>query len=205
MTSPSDAPGPRTPYGITGKVRVPDFPQTVLTFRVWGFDRTRLMLRSLNAPPGRAAWVASVFASPEGGWAHDDLLAATCRRGSQHGEDDPVPAKDCRCGIYGARDLNVVGRYLRHDAPVLGVVELGGRVIPAEQGYRAQYARVAAILVIDPALTLDHGTLRRLASAYRVRALVPHSANPEDYRPLLSAPTLANEAEQYLRRQQEEP
>ena len=201
MTGPAAAPDPDIPHGITGKV--PDYPQTVLALRVWGLDRAQLTVRSLNAPQGRATWVASALASPEGGWPHDRPLVATCRRGSQHGEDDPIPATACRCGIYAARDLDVIGHYLRRDAPVLGVVELGGRVIPAEQGYRAEYARLAAILIIDPALTVDHGTLQKLASAYRVPALVPHSADPEDYRPLLSAPSLADETEHYLRRRQQ--
>ena len=98
----------------------------------------------------------------------------------------------------------MISHYLQRDAPVLGVVELGGRVIPAEQGYRAAYARVAVILLVDQALTADHGTLRKLAAAYRVPALIPHSLDAQDYRPLLSSPSLADETEQYLRRLQGE-
>jgi hypothetical protein len=158
------------------------------------------MLRSLNAPPSRATWVASALASPEGSWPHGRPLVATCGRGSQHDENDPVPARSCTCGIYGARDLDVISHYLQRDAPVLGMVELGGRVIPAEKGYRAAIARVAAIFVLDRALTVDHRTLGKLAAAYGVPPLVPHSLNVQDYRPLLSAPSLAGEVEQFLQR-----
>ncbi len=199
MTSPA---APDTPDGITGKARIPDYPQTVLALRCWRIDRTRLTLRSLNAPPGRATWVASALASPEGGWPHDRPLIATCGRGSQHDEDDPIPAKACRCGVYGARDLDVISHYLQRDAPVLGVVELGGRVIPAEQGYRAAIARVAAIFLLDPALTIDGGTLLRLADAYHVPALVPHSVDAEDYRREIAVTSMvASEAEDWLRRE----
>ena len=114
-------------------------------------------------------------------------------------EHGPVPAKDCSCGIYATTDLGVINGYLSRSAPVLGVVELGGRLIPATQGYRAAYARVAVILLIDDALTEPHDVLRDLADAYRVPAVIPHSADPEDYRELAGLPTLAAEAEAWLR------
>jgi hypothetical protein len=79
------------------------------------------------------------------------------------------------------------------------VVELGGRVIPASQGYRAQYARLAVVLLVDEALTEPHAALRKLAAAYRVPAVVPHSAVAEDYRELAGLPTIATEAEEFLR------
>lgn len=110
-----------------------------------------------------------------------------------------MPGKDCTCGVYAATELDVIGSYLSQDAPVLGVVELGGRVIPAEQGYRAAHARVAAILLIDEALTEPHEMLRQLASAYRVPALVPHSTDAEDYRERVTVSSLAREAEEFLR------
>jgi hypothetical protein len=182
------------PYGETGKV--PDYPSTRLALRVWRHDRGRHMLRSLNAPRHRATWVASALADPAGGWPHDRPLAATCSR--NHPDGEPVPGRACSCGVYAATDLDVIASYLTH-APVLGVVELGGKVIPAEQGYRAAYARVAAILLIDKALTEPHEMLRQLARAYRVPALVPHSPDPEDYRELVSVPSLAREAEEFLR------
>ena len=80
-----------------------------------------------------------------------------------------------------------------------GVVELGGRVIPATQGYRAAYARVAVILLIDEVLTEPHSVLRKLAAAYSIPAVVPHSADPEDYREIAGTPSLAAETEEWLR------
>lgn len=184
--------------GSTGKV--PDFPQTRLALRVWQFDRDRLALRSLNAPGTKTSWMAKAMASPAGDWPHGRVLGAACSlEGTKKQHDDAVPGKDCTCGIYATTDLDIISGYLRRSAPVLGVVEMGGRVIPATQGYRAAYARVAVILLIDEALTEPHRILRRLAAAYRVPAVVPHSTDPESYRELAGGTSLATEAEEYLR------
>ena len=192
----------------TGKV--PDYPQPRLALRAWQFDRASLSVRSLNAPAAgrKASWLAKAMASPAGSWPHDKALAAACSRPpvskkkkDEDGEPDhgPVPSPHCTCGIYATTDLEVIGGYLSRFAPVLGVVELGGRVIPATQGYRAAYARLAVILLLDEALTEPHGVLRELADAYRVPAVIPHSEIPEDYRELAGLPTVASEAEAWLR------
>jgi hypothetical protein len=181
----------------TGKV--PDFPQTRLALRVWQFDRDRLALRSLNAPGKKTSWMAKAMSSPGGDWPQRGVLPASCSRRGDDKHDDPVPGQECSCGIYATTDLDVISGYLNRCAPVLGVVEMGGRVIPATQGYRAAFARVAVILLIDEALTEPHATLRKLAAAYKVPAVVPHSADPEDYRELAGTPSLAAEAENYLR------
>ncbi len=193
--------------GGTGKV--PDFPQTCLALRSWQFDRASMAVRSLNAPQGRkASWMAKAMASPAGNWPHGEPLAAACalpgrKKGKKDDDEEehgPVPAKDCSCGIYATTDLDVISGYLSRTAPVLGVVELGGRIIPATQGYRAAFARVAVILLIDEALTEPHSVLRDLAEAYRVPAVVPFSDIPEDYREVAGMPTVSAEAEAYLRR-----
>jgi hypothetical protein len=193
---------------------IPDVPQTRLAFRVWRVHKPSLTLLSLNAPQGRASWVTRALASPRGGWPHDGgpegtpaPLVGRCERGpgpgSEHEhehEHGPVPSKRCTCGIYATTQFKIIDGYLSDLAPVLGVVELGGRVIPAAQGYRAQCARIAAILLIEPALTLPHPLLRQIAETYQVPALVPHSMHPEDYRNRLAPErSLADEVERYLR------
>ncbi len=184
----------------------PDFPQTRLALRAWQLDRAAMIVRSVVVAGRKGSWVAKAMASPVGNWPHDKPLTATCaltaqKRKPRNGEKEhgPVPDEDCTCGIYAATDLDVIDHYLSRGAPILGIVELGGRIIPAEQGYRAVYARVAAILLIDEALTEPHKLLRELAGAYRVPAVVPHSADPEQYRELAGMTTLAAEAEAYLR------
>jgi hypothetical protein len=186
--------------GITGKAATE--PQTRLALRSWQLDRTSLSVRSLNAPP-KPNWVAKAMASPAGAWPHDRAIEATCalqrRRGKDEPPHGPVPDPECSCGIYATTDLDIINGYLSRSAPVLGIVELGGRLIPATQGYRAAYARVAVILLVDEALTEPRGVLRELAAAYKVPALVPHSADPSDYREAAGLATVAGEAEAWLR------
>jgi hypothetical protein len=95
--------------------------------------------------------------------------------------------------------------------PVLGIVELGGKVIPATQGYRARYARVAAILAIDEVFSLTHAHLAQIAELYQVPLITPHSTNPEDYReaigqmPAVTDPSsIGDELEQWLMNQDDE-
>jgi hypothetical protein len=184
---------------------------TRLALRAWQFDRASLSVRSLNAPPAgrKASWLAKAMAAPEGNWPHDRALEATCSRPpvmakkkkDDDGEPDHgrIPSPHCSCGIYATTDLDVINGYLHRSSPVLGVVELGGRIIPATQGYRAAYARVAVILLLDEALTEPWPVLRELAAAYRVPAVIPHSADPEDYRELAGLPTVGSEAEAWLK------
>lgn len=181
----------------TGKVQA--FPQTRLALRVWQLDKSRLALRSLNAPSKKTSWAAKAMSSPGGDWPQRGVLAASCPMRGDDKHEDPVPGQECTCGIYATTSLDVISGYLNRQAPILGVVEMGGRVIPATNGYRAAYARVAAILLIDEALTEKHSLLRKIAAAYRVPAVVPHSDLPEDYRELAGSPSLATEAEEYLR------
>jgi hypothetical protein len=183
--------------GITGKA--PDYPTTRLALRTWQVDKDALLLRSVTALAGRKSWMAKAMSSPEGAWPQSRPLTARCGKGGKGGHDDPVPGADCSCGIYATTDLDIINGHLSKRNPVAGIVELGGRVIPATQGYRAQMARVAVILLLDEALTEPWPFLRKLAAAYKVPAVIPHSDDPEQYRELACTPSLAIEAEEYLR------
>lgn len=209
---------------MTGGIDDEDAAPSALALRVWEVDRQHLLLRSFNAAPPEPPvwWVGRAFAEPVGGWPRDRPLVAECRADQPHtphlpecgpdciDHDGGIPAPDCRCGIYCTRSIKVVSDYLRQArGGALGLVEMGGRTIMGEVGHpgyaRSQYARVAAVLLIDRSLTIDHGTLRRLADAYRVPALVPHSTDPDDFRDRLTlTTTLADEAEAWLRGLQEE-
>jgi hypothetical protein len=161
---------------------------TRLAFRVWRFDRRRGVLLSVNAGGAvrpKTWFLPTAIASPEGDWPPGRLLIAQCSRGGNH--EEGVPDPDCSCGIYATTSLDIVNEYLCDESPVLGVVELGGRTIPATSGYRAEAARVAAILVVDEIFTLPHSELARIAKAYGVPALVPHSVDPEVYLPALQS------------------
>jgi hypothetical protein len=216
---------------------VPDVPQTVLAFRTWRLSESNKLL-SINAPnltgkaggsPGQGVrkigWIHRHLADDEGqsGWPIGDALIAHCGvRGAgaeaipEHGK---IPAKDCSCGIYATTELKVINSYLGNEiymgvairGPVLGIVEMGGRVIPATQGYRARYARVAGILAIDEVFSLSRAHLNQIAEMYEVPLITPHSTNPEDYReaigqmPAVTDPSsIADDVEEWLAKQDDD-
>jgi len=219
--------------GTDGGPKVPDVPQTALAFRTWRLaDNGRLL--SINAPsltgkaggsaaqntPRKISWIHRALADPEGqdGWpvgvplkAHCGVQGDAASANESHG---PIPAKGCSCGIYATTKIKVINQYLGTEViqgtiairgQVLGIVDMGGRVIPATQGYRAAYARVAAILQIDEAFTLSAPQLAAVAEFYQVPLLVPHSIDPEDYRDKITAmpavtdpSSIGDEMEQWL-------
>jgi hypothetical protein len=162
--------------------KVPDYPETRLAFRVWRLDSTRNVLLSVNLGQAarNASWVAKAMSFPEGEWSTGEPMFARCLKGRDH--ESGVPDPECTCGLYATTDLELVNRYLDHEAPVLGIVELGGRTIPATKGYRAEAAKVVALLLIDEMFTLRHTVLAKVANHYRVPSLVPHSAVADEYR-----------------------
>lgn len=212
----------------TDGIIIPDRPQTALAFRTWRLSDSGKLL-SINAPsltgkagggaqqPRRISWIHRQLADPEGqdGWPIAKPLEAHCGNGGDKKDPShgPIPFKQCSCGIYATTSISVINQYLGNEiimgtiairGPVLGVVELGGRVIPATQGYRAAYARVAAILLIDTAFTLSHPQLKMIAETYQVPALVPDSLDPEDYREHLMPDTgVGDEVDQWLKNLQE--
>lgn len=59
------------------------------------------------------------------------------------------PGEDCRCGIYGARDLRALRSHplVGYRFTVAGEVLLWGKLIRGELGYRAQYAYPKSLYV----------------------------------------------------------
>jgi hypothetical protein len=210
---------------------IPDVPQTALAFRTWRLSESNKLL-SINAPnlTGKAGgsaqqgtrkigWIHRHLADDEGqhGWPIGANLVAHCGVKGAAAEADPehgkIPSKGCSCGIYATTELKVINSYLGNEiymgvairGPVLGIVEMGGQVIPATQGYRARFARVAGILAIDEVFSLTHAHLAQIAELYQVPLIKPFSIDPEDYReaigqmPAVTDPSsIGDEIDQFL-------
>jgi hypothetical protein len=214
---------------------VPDIPVTALAFRTWRLSDTGRLL-SINAPsltgkaggnansganaPRKISWVHRAMASDgQEGWPIGGPLLATCGmqgpsadKNEDHGK---IPSKSCSCGIYATTSIKVINQYLGNEViqgtiairgPVLGIVEMGGRVIPATQGFRAEFARVAAILLIGAEFSLSSAQLKQIAATYKVPLLRDHSKDPEDYRAeieeampeVMDPSAVGDEAEEFL-------
>ena len=171
------------PGTMTGGIDDEDAAPSALALRVWEVDRQHLLLRSFNAAPPEPPvwWVGRAFAEPVGGWPRDRPLVAECRadqaahaasarvrpRLHRPRRRHPGPGLPVRHLLHsqhqGRLGLPAPGPWRRARTSGDGWPDDHGRG-RAPVGYaRSQYARVAAVLLIDRSLTIDHGTLRRLA------------------------------------------
>jgi hypothetical protein len=111
--------------------QVPDGIEPITAYRLWQV-----------APDGN---LRSLFG--ELTWLPGAWMAAHCDR-SGHS----APHEGCTCGLYATRGLDDVlalaGTIETADA-VVGRVELSGKVIEHDHGYRAELARVTEILPIE--------------------------------------------------------
>jgi hypothetical protein len=75
-----------------------------------------------------------------------------CSYRVDHNSDVPFPT--CSCGIYGNNTHEIITKTLGC-CTVLGIVEIWGKIIVAEYGYRAQYALMRAL--INKSWGTNHG------------------------------------------------
>jgi hypothetical protein len=120
-------------------LQVPDGIDPITAFRAWHVD-SDLRLHSLNH---QATWVP-------GEW-----ISARCSR-----QRHSAPREGCTCGLYAATDLDEVfavapirmlltsGEH-RSSGAVIGRVQLAGKIIEHDRGYRAEHAWIAEILPIS--------------------------------------------------------
>jgi hypothetical protein len=120
------------------EVPVPDGIDPITAFRAWRVD-SDLRLHSPNV---------------ETEWVPGEWLVAKCERTGH-----TAPSEGCSCGVYAAKDIQIVLRLaavvpllanrLHDGVAVIGRVWLAGKVIEHDDGYRAQCARVSQILPVS--------------------------------------------------------
>lgn len=120
---------------------VPDVVGEVIGYRAWNVVTLGKLIRLSSATHG-SHW-------PTGDWIYATCGGSLTCDGSTDGR---VPGEHCSCGMYAARDLDQLrqlgyGEYDNEHDVVMGEVGLVGKVIPGDQGWRAQKARVVKLLV----------------------------------------------------------
>lgn len=102
-------------------------------------------------------------------WPTNRWTAATCGNGSfcAGSTDGRIPGESCSCGLYAARDLeHLLSMHYAYWKPegliVVGQVAFAGKVIPGDQGWRAERGRIAQLYV--PFSRAELG--RRLGEVY---------------------------------------
>ena len=111
-------------------------PEPVQGWRMWTLRGNNLV--GNFGQPWRTGQIEAIHAS--------DL------RGSTHREHD-APDPDCRCGVnaYDTWERLVSRESTDHHEAVIGLIDMWGKVIQHEQGYRAQHAKIMRLwVVLDP-------------------------------------------------------
>jgi hypothetical protein len=124
--------GERTPDALATlpSEGVPDAIEPIRAWRVWRASTAdvtgHLTLHSLgNGTP----------------WKPREMLEARCSLGAH-----AAPNAECTCGVYAHKTRKAAIRHARTiGGAVVGEVELWGKVVEHEHGYRAQYARPCAL------------------------------------------------------------
>jgi len=146
--------------------RVPDVAEPLIGFRSWAWDSAHKVLTSV-VQSGTT-------------WAPGRDQHAVCPH-RNHPSADP----GCSCGIYAAADIPAAAPYTGIGNCFGLAYGWGEHVVPADNGFRAEYARIAAIFAVVREVSLDLPRLRRIAQLYQVPLLTPHSLNVADYQLLL--------------------
>lgn len=112
--------------------RAPDAIEPIRAWRVWLTSvesRENLILRSVTEAGRGTRWLAG----------------RTLEAGCPTGEHD-APLGECTCGIYAHKSWASASDQARGVAgAVVGEVQLWGRVVEHDRGYRAQFARPCAL------------------------------------------------------------
>jgi hypothetical protein len=160
----------------------PLVPGALRGYRTWRLRRRR-------APPGGDALpLTSVTRAVVWG----PTLTACCAPDSMDAPgpgaatpdgDHVAPAAECRCGIYGWYDPGDTG--MLH-ARVFGVIEASGLVLMGERGFRAERARIVAVVSRNRRLTA--ACEEAGIAVYRRRGDLVRDCPPEDLSALLGDP-----------------
>ena len=119
---------------------IPDAIAPITAYRLWNVAPDG-SLRSVTAPDP---------------WLGPEWMSAACRNGP-FTDPHPVPMEGCTCGFYAFADLTPAmtfhpqWRALPEERKrmVLGAVELAGKVIEHDIGYRAERARITEIIPLE--------------------------------------------------------
>jgi hypothetical protein len=143
--------------------RIPDAITPIVGYRVWVYEmwENRAELHSLASVIGKPRPETELWEEATGRW-----ISSSCRA-PWTDREHRAPVEDCSCGFYAMSSLQPllaeagedfrmpVFRVTREwrpppeDGLVLGRIEMAGKVIEHERGYRAERARIVELIPIE--------------------------------------------------------
>jgi hypothetical protein len=185
-------------YSLGTQMEVPDVAEPVLGFRCWDYSDEFNGIFSLHGvwrlwPSNTEFKAICAKYVYEGNWERWQRKSSSKELLENFGDGNGnfvhpaeaykhrAPSKQCQCGIYAAYDANIVIGYA-DTVRVFGLIAAWGLVIPASNGFRAEYAKPVCFFDIEQMHTVERRKLKAVADNYSVPFIVPHSLNVEDYR-----------------------
>ncbi len=112
----------------------PGGTRSLVAYRAWAFS-----------PPAKDPILKSLNNFMP--WAPDRWTRAQCLFPRANGVPHTAPLERCSCGIYAAKTMALPVMLAQQQAQALvGRVELAGKIIEHDDGYRAEFARVVELL-----------------------------------------------------------
>ena len=158
-------------------------PTPITGYRVWGISQTGDMIGATGHR-----------------WATPTVTAECVRSRA----DDDLPHTDVRCsavgygcGVYAAKNHNLLESLPAYSAWAIGVVALTGKVVEHERGYRAATAAVTSIVATTPdhhLATSEPDLLERLFQ-HPLQTLATEGSMGPDLHPSRSLDQLSSELE----------
>jgi hypothetical protein len=121
-------------------------------------------------------------------WPVGKPLNATCQRSLENAIFNPsmkhqtVPDVRCTCGIYALKEPDHRAVNLPHGElqRVLGIVEIWGKIIRAEHGYRAQTGQLRAVVKAPSLVALVYGVQNLPSVRYARREFMMNEEVSDD-------------------------
>ena len=136
-------------------LRIPDGIEPISAYRAWCYALApaRAILHPVRGDLGPSPWLGA-----ERGW-----VTARCDAEIDH--PGGVPDERCFCGFYSVKTLpallELFGNAIREAEPragsglIFGRIQIAGKIIEHDFGYRAERARVAALIPREGTLADD--------------------------------------------------
>ena len=132
---------------------IPDGIEPIVGFRLWFYALSGSRPHLYPLCSRRDMGAPSPWDGAESGW-----VVASC--GADPVDPGHMPGWDCTCGFYATKNLSTseLGLLLIVTPPaerepdcglILGRVELAGKIIEHDDGYRAQKARIEQLIPIE--------------------------------------------------------
>jgi hypothetical protein len=112
---------------------------SIFVWRIWHLTSNEWLIGSYET-----LWIPGEVKQAKCGGIFMSELVKIFRQINNLHEVNDAPNVDCTCGIYGIR--NNVNVTVHAKDMVIGIAEIWGKIIEAEFGYRAQYAKMRALI-----------------------------------------------------------